>query len=106
MIDDLWLERWLVELNFPSEREVLELGCGSGRDTKYLADRGFQVVAVDVAEDALETCARHVPTARPLRHDIAQPLPFTDESYPVIIASLSLHYFSRQQTLSILNLDC
>ena len=100
MTDD-WLERWLALLT--PEHEVLELGCGSGRDTKYLANRGFQVVAVDVAEDALETCARNVPKARTLRHDIAQPLPFADKSYPVIIASLCLHYFSWQQTLKILS---
>jgi SAM-dependent methyltransferase len=35
--------------------------------------------------------------------DVKQPLPFVDESYPVIVASLCLHYFSWQQTLRILS---
>lgn len=34
--------------------ELLELGCGSGYDSVYLADRGFDVTAIDVSEDVIE----------------------------------------------------
>ena len=101
MRDDFWLERWLSLL--ASKDEVLELGCGSGRDTKYLADRGFAVTATDKREEALTACARAVPEATCLQVDIEQPLPFADESYPLIVASLCLHYFSWQQTVEIVS---
>jgi len=100
-VTDLWLERQLALL--APGCEVLELGCGSGRDTEYLVRQGFSVTATDVSEEALKMCTRVVPAARCLRVDARQPLPFADESYPVITASLCLHYFSWQQTLSILN---
>ena len=31
----------------PKGGKILDLGCGSGRDSKIFKDRGFQVVAVD-----------------------------------------------------------
>ncbi len=34
--------------------ELLELGSGSGYDSVYLADRGFNVTAIDVSEDVIE----------------------------------------------------
>ena len=82
---------------------VLELGCGSGRDTKYLVGQGFAVTSTDVREEALKACIQEVPSANCLQVDVKQPLPFADESYPVIVASLCLHDFSWQQTLSILS---
>ncbi len=97
-MNDDWLERWLAAA---PKNEVLELGCGSGRDTKYLVSQGFSVTATDIREEALEACAR-VPAASCLQLDIRRPLPFADKSYPVIVASLCLHYFSWKQTISIL----
>ncbi len=100
---DLWLERWLAKMRtFPSGCDLLELGCGPGRDTKFLTERGFRVVAVDISQDALAACAREVPTAHLLQHDLAQPLPFADRRFCVVLASLSLHYFPWFTTLGIL----
>lgn len=33
---------------------LLELGCGTGFDARYLHDRGFKVTALDISEDAIE----------------------------------------------------
>lgn len=35
----------------PSEGRVLDLGCGSGRDTKYLLEHGFLVDAMDGSDE-------------------------------------------------------
>ncbi len=37
----------------PSKR-VLDLGCGTGQHARFLADQGWEVVAIDASEDALE----------------------------------------------------
>jgi len=37
-----------------STRCALDLACGSGRDSLYLAQRGWQVMAIDVQHDALQ----------------------------------------------------
>jgi len=43
--------RWCVPRmrRYPSVRDVVELGCGYGRDARYFADLGFRVVAVELA---------------------------------------------------------
>ena len=42
----------------PSEGRVLDLGCGSGRDTKYLLELGFLVDAIDGSDELCQaaTC--------------------------------------------------
>ena len=47
------LQRVLAEEAVPAGA-ALDLGCGSGPNSVYLAQRGFQVTGVDVAETALE----------------------------------------------------
>jgi len=37
-------------------RSIIDLACGAGRDSVYLATRGWQVTAIDNKEDTLERC--------------------------------------------------
>ena len=46
------VEKLLVEKYFYGK--VLDLGCGCGRTTKYLADLGFDVVGIDIVEDMIK----------------------------------------------------
>ncbi|MCR5753466.1 MAG: class I SAM-dependent methyltransferase [Acetatifactor sp.] len=39
---------------FPSEAYVLDLACGDGRNAIYLAEKGYQVSAIDFSRQALE----------------------------------------------------
>lgn len=97
---DRWLERWKdLITGQAADPPILELGCGDGRDTGALSRMGFtDITATDVSEQALSACAHAAPHARRVAHDLRQPLPFTDEGFPVVIASLCLHYFPWDQT--------
>ena len=44
---------------------ALDVGCGEGADALWLAERGWQVTAVDIATTALERAAAHAATAGP-----------------------------------------
>jgi len=46
---------WLKHIQLPSSGSALDIGCGSGRDAKALANLGLSVVAVDPAEELLKT---------------------------------------------------
>lgn len=48
VIQDEFLEK------LPAEAQILDLGCGSGRDTKYFLEHGYQVNAIDGSS---ELCA-------------------------------------------------
>lgn len=38
------------------QAEILELGCGEGRDAAYLLNRGFRVMATDISPEAIRYC--------------------------------------------------
>lgn len=44
----------LFESYLPENASVLDLGCGSGRDSKHFTDKGFSVTAVDGSKELCE----------------------------------------------------
>ena len=46
----------MVALELPAGSTVVELGCGNGRDSLYMASRGSRVVAIDLSEQAVARC--------------------------------------------------
>lgn len=100
MQNDPWLDKWLDSIREKSAYgSVLELGCGYGRDTVDLLAAGCNVIATDIARENLAECARSAPEAKLVQLDNGKPLPFAAHSLPVIVASLSLHYFSWEVTV-------
>ena len=102
MKNDPWLDKWLALIREKSAGgQVLELGCGCGWDTVDLLAAGCNIIAADISAERLAECAKSVPLAKLLQADNGKPLPFADHSMAVIVASLSLHYFSWDITLQL-----
>jgi SAM-dependent methyltransferase len=102
MENDPWLKKWLELIQKKSSGgRVLELGCGSGWDTVDLLSAGCRVTAGDISGARLAQCAASTVGADILQFDLGKPLPFADHSAAVILASLSLHFFSWDNTLQI-----
>ncbi|WP_435346092.1 class I SAM-dependent methyltransferase [Haloarchaeobius sp. HRN-SO-5] len=79
----------LVDRYFTNrDARVLDLGCGSGRATAALADRGFDVVGVDLSETMLDIATDLHPDV-PFRHDDATDLDFPDESFDYVLFAMS-----------------
>ena len=100
--EDLWLERWKTVLEASRTGSVLELGCGGGRDTRFLTALGLRVIAADYSSEALELCRRSAPLADLRLIDLREPLPFGEGAFPVVLASLCLHFFPWSTTLEIM----
>src|SRR5215208_5489058 len=69
---------------------VLDLGCGTGRHSLWLAEAGATVTAVDFSEGMLNE-ARRKPGAeavRFLQHDLHQRLPFADHTFDLLVSGL------------------
>ena len=78
--------------------EVLELGPGQGRDTRWFATAGVNVTALDFAESGLAQVVKQAELdhaagwIEPVVADVWEPLPFADASFDACYAHiLSLH---------------
>jgi SAM-dependent methyltransferase len=65
-------------------RQAVDLGCGSGRWSKMLADRGWEMTCLDVSSQALAICQRNVPSAKCI---LARP---RDRNIPLASSSANL----------------
>jgi len=74
---------------------VLDIGCGLGRHTVYLAARGFEVSATESAPAAFATCRKNLDQAglraELLPVDMAE-IPFPDSHFDGIVASHVIHH--------------
>lgn len=96
-----WLVPYIPMMRGQNVTRVLEIGCGSGTDTKVLVDEGFEVTATDFSPTALHLVREHLPDVPLLLHDVREPFPFGNGSFDLILASLSLHYFDDLTTRRI-----
>jgi ubiquinone/menaquinone biosynthesis C-methylase UbiE len=73
---------------------VLDLGCGTGRHSVWLASAGATVTGIDFSEGMLEEARRKAGagTVRFLAHDLHQPLPFADGVFDRVVSGLVLEH--------------
>jgi SAM-dependent methyltransferase len=106
---DNWLPRWLPHLResvrAANGAPVLELGCGTGRDTETLVAAGLPVVAVELLPSQLEQARERVRAGAVFhQQDLRAPFPIGAHGpgeVGAVLASLSLHYFSWPETLAL-----
>ena len=100
---DNWLDDYNDILTENKDTEILDLGCGIGADTLYLIEREFNVLSCDFSNEALESIRENIPNSKTKYLNMLEAFPFADNSYSLIIAYLSLHYFDNDTTIHIMN---
>ncbi len=84
-----WVQRFAALI--PASGPVLDVACGDGRHSQFLARRGHPVTAVDIDNDALSKLAG-LPGIEVLQRDLEiPPWPFGPESFAGIIITNYLH---------------
>ena len=75
-------------------RDVLELGCGTGKNTAWLAERARRVVAMDFSAGMLDAARRRVrsDTVRFVQHDVTEAWPVAAATVDVVIGNLVLEH--------------
>ncbi|RMF86601.1 MAG: class I SAM-dependent methyltransferase [Nitrospinota bacterium] len=84
-----------VQKGYPFVRRVLDLGCGLGRHTLFLAQRGFEVHGVDNSPQAITYCQRWlaqegVPVSL-LLADITA-LPYRNACFDLVLSYCVVHH--------------
>ncbi|WP_127473740.1 class I SAM-dependent methyltransferase [Microbacterium sulfonylureivorans] len=74
-------------------RRILDAGCGSGPLSAALRTRGAALTAFDGSPAMVELARRRLGDDVPVSvADLAEPLPFEDDAFDDVVASLVLHY--------------
>lgn len=90
---DNWLSNWHEDL-LPSKcNKLLELGCGEARDSRWLVEQNLNIVACDLRHNQLVDNYKACPNIAFCTIDHSKTLPFANNQFDVVIASLCLHYF-------------
>jgi ubiquinone/menaquinone biosynthesis C-methylase UbiE len=75
-------------------RDVLELGCGTGKNTVFCAERASRVVAMDFSAEMLARARARVraENVEYLQHDVRDPWPLPAASVDIVIGNLVLEH--------------
>ena len=98
----------IVQLSSLADRRVLEIGCGGGRITSLLSAHTKKLVAIDPDPELIGQARAGMPGVD-FRLAKGEDLPFSDNSFDLVLFTLSLHHQDSSAALSeasrVLNRD-
>lgn len=86
---------------FPPTGRILELGAGQGQDSVFFAKHGYEVIATDFSQFALDKITD--PNIARMVVDYGHPLPFDPASFDVVYNHLGTGYFDNVRTQELFN---
>lgn len=100
---DIYLFDQLLKGTYNNCRNVLDAGCGGGRNLIYFLQNGFEVYGIDPNPGAIEAVKRlsaSIAPTNPLpnfRVCPAEDMPFDGESFDLVICSAVLHFAQNHE---------
>jgi tellurite methyltransferase len=95
---DIYLFDQLLKGRLPPETQLLDAGCGGGRNLVYFLRSGYSVFGVDESSDAIfhirrliATLAPHLP-AENFRVEAVEQMSFAAATFDAVISSAVLHF--------------
>ena len=86
-------------MNIPPAARVLDVGCGSGWATRYIADKATegQVTGIDISNEMVEVARASSAAYQNVRFDLAsaESLAFRDGEFSHVFSMESLYYYSN-----------
>lgn len=97
---DLFLLDLILKGKVKKEMNVLDAGCGSGRNIFYFLKQGYDVTGIDSNESEVKATnflSRNLDRGEVCLHGSLMSLPFEDEKFEFIICSRVLHFAESQK---------
>lgn len=87
---------------FTKAARVLDVGCGAGHKTKYLAGKGLTVTGVDFSEELIEIAQKNAPQGKFFVKDIHEPLKFKKDSFDGVFMQAVLLHIPKRDVVAVL----
>ena len=85
-------------------RQMVELGCGNGRDAVFFADQGLHITALDMSQVAVSQLrGRNIANAEFICGDFVNAAIHRPESYDYAYSRFTIHSINRNQEQVLLN---
>lgn len=88
-------------------KKILDLGCGTGRHTVYLANLGFQLTATDISEGGLKILRKKLKSQKiknvELKHCDMASLPFPDGYFDVILSIYVIYHATLDKIIKTID---
>ncbi len=101
IIPSEFVKRTAERIRDKKVRSILDIGCGAGRDTLYFADLNYKVTALDLSAKAL-SLFQEIPKNVEFICDDIKNVNFAADSFDLVYANLTLHYFDNQTTKRVI----
>jgi 2-polyprenyl-3-methyl-5-hydroxy-6-metoxy-1,4-benzoquinol methylase len=98
----LYCQEFVDRIKDDKYSDILEIGCGNGRDSIYFARAGYQVTAIDIVPEAISLARTNISEAKiTVKTEVAnvEKLPFEDESFDAIFTLSVLHSTNLSKSL-------
>lgn len=76
----------------PKGAKILDAGCASGRDTKLISDKGFNVIGIDLSHELINIARKNNPNIEFIEGNFLK-LPFSNNFFGGVWARASLLHF-------------
>jgi SAM-dependent methyltransferase len=98
---DGWIKRYEGYLREKKDTYIVDLGCGTGVNSFYLHGNGFKVIACDFSPRAVRMVNEKNPGIETMCFDMAEGIPIYGKRVGAVVASLSTHYFTLDDTVRL-----
>lgn len=85
----------------PKKAKILDLGCGSGRDAKIFADKGFNIVGIDLSREMIASAKKKVKNAEFEVMNILR-LKFKENIFDGVWANASLLHIPKKDIAKVI----
>lgn len=97
--DTPYIDKFLEKL--PSKAKILDVGSGPGQFTKYMMDKGFEVVGIDFSKEMVATAKKMV-SEGDFRYMDMRSLDLRKETFDAVLAAYSLIHIPSEHILETL----
>ena len=87
-------------------KNMLEIGCGQGRDTIFFSEKNYFVETFDISENAISfvnktTKSLNLKNINAIVHDVEQTFPYSVKSFDFVYSNLALQFFDIDSLTNI-----